>query len=54
MNDSVGGIWFIYPPENSSDVPNFQSTQDDNNRVLIGQFTTGGILSANIDLQVEQ
>ena len=45
INDGVGGAWFNLAGE-SNGIP------DEDGRVLLGQFTTDGVLSGNLHLQI--
>ena len=45
-NTNVGGIWSVTNPTVQNGVP------DENQRVLIGQFTTGGIITGSIAVQI--
>ena len=45
IDDLVGGVWYVLPGD-ANGVP------DADGRVLIGQFTTDGVLSGNIQVQL--
>ena len=45
INDNVGGVWYIL----NGDANGFP---DENGRVLLGQFTTDGVLSGRMQVQV--
>lgn len=44
MDDLLGGAWFILPGDNSLGLP------DNLGRVLLGQFTTDGMMYANVNV----
>ena len=44
VNDVVGGSWFTFPNANTE--------PDEDQRVLLGQFTTDGIVSGSLGLQI--